>query len=275
MPRLRICPRVAASLTYRPSSQNPLLRPYSVRGTKVGVKCTGQGPSARAGREARYSSQYLFGPIESARIESVFARMDELQGVEPGSTGKEFRDLMITTRTSDGGRSTSTLRPLTLHPALSGLRLMSHLRSQDTTLKSLTVCKCRRKAARSLYRGPTSDSRISRVRLCSFWVAMTTKRPSPCGTPDSKWRPRHVGLRNLNTVGHARSLLQARNLDDVQLSHLDPLRRESVDRSMQLMSDHFGRLDRVILLPQKLTVNTVIPYALRMMRTLRTSFGAR
>jgi malonyl-CoA reductase/3-hydroxypropionate dehydrogenase (NADP+) len=29
--------------------------------------------------------------------------MDELQGVEPGSTGKEFRDLMITTRTSDGG----------------------------------------------------------------------------------------------------------------------------------------------------------------------------
>jgi malonyl-CoA reductase/3-hydroxypropionate dehydrogenase (NADP+) len=39
------------------------------------------------------------GPIESERIESVFARMDELQGVEPGSTGKEFRDLMITTRT--------------------------------------------------------------------------------------------------------------------------------------------------------------------------------
>ena len=60
-----------------------------------------------------------------------------------------------------------------------------------------------------------------------------------------------LAFRNLNMVGHARSLVQSRNLGDVQLSHLDPLRRESVDRSMQLIADHFGRLDGVILLPQK------------------------
>jgi malonyl-CoA reductase/3-hydroxypropionate dehydrogenase (NADP+) len=40
-----------------------------------------------------------------------------------------------------------------------------------------------------------------------------------------------LAFRNLNTVGHARSLLQARDLDDVQLSHLDPL-TQGVGRSL-------------------------------------------
>ena len=71
---------------------------------KSGLNALGKGLALELGENQGIRVNTLFpGPIESERIESVFARMDELQGVEPGSTGKEFRDLMITTRTSDGG----------------------------------------------------------------------------------------------------------------------------------------------------------------------------
>jgi malonyl-CoA reductase/3-hydroxypropionate dehydrogenase (NADP+) len=76
--------------------------PYVV--PKSGLNALGKGLALELGEKQGIRVNTLFpGPIESERIESVFARMDELQGVEPGSTGKEFRDLMITTRTSDGG----------------------------------------------------------------------------------------------------------------------------------------------------------------------------
>jgi malonyl-CoA reductase/3-hydroxypropionate dehydrogenase (NADP+) len=60
-----------------------------------------------------------------------------------------------------------------------------------------------------------------------------------------------LAFRSLEAVGHARSLIQSKGLDEIQLSHLDPLRRESVDRTMQFIDDHFGRLDGVIVLPRK------------------------
>ena len=72
--------------------------PYVV--PKSGLNALGKGLALELGEKQGIRVNTLFpGPIESERIESVFARMDELQGVEPGSTGKEFRDLMITTRT--------------------------------------------------------------------------------------------------------------------------------------------------------------------------------
>ena len=60
-----------------------------------------------------------------------------------------------------------------------------------------------------------------------------------------------LAFRSLESVGHARTLIQTKGLDEIQLSHLDPLRRESVDRTMQFIDDHFGRLDGVIVLPRK------------------------
>ncbi len=60
-----------------------------------------------------------------------------------------------------------------------------------------------------------------------------------------------IAFRTLESLGHARALIQARGLDHIQLAHLDPLRRESVDRAMQFVADHFGRLDGVMVLPRE------------------------
>ena len=93
--------------------------PYVV--PKSGLNALGKGLALELGEKQGIRVNTLFpGPIESERIESVFARMDELQGVEPGSTGKEFRDLMITTRTSDGGLEYKYPTRLTSPPVSSG-----------------------------------------------------------------------------------------------------------------------------------------------------------
>ena len=225
--------------------------PYVV--PKSGLNALGKGLALELGEKQGIRVNTLFpGPIESERIESVFARMDELQGVEPGSTGKEFRDLMITTRTSDGGLEYKYPTPTDV---ASGIVWLASDESSALSGHHIEVTNGMQVPAQSrsqLVSWP--DKRLEdlsgQVVLIlggdDYQEAVTfAERQIQSGARVM------LAFRNLTTVGHARSLLQARNLDDVQLSHLDPLRRESVDRSMQLMSDHFGRLDGVILLPQK------------------------
>ena len=225
--------------------------PYVV--PKSGLNALGKGLALELGEKQGIRVNTLFpGPIESERIESVFARMDELQGVEPGSTGKEFRDLMITTRTSHGGLEYKYPTPTDV---ASGIVWLASDESSALSGHHIEVTNGMQVPAQSrsqLVSWP--DKRLEdlsgQVVLIlggdDYQEAVTfAERQIQSGARVM------LAFRNLNTLGHARSLLQARNLDNVQLSHLDPLRRESVDRSMQLMSDHFGRLDGVILLPQK------------------------
>ena len=76
--------------------------PYVV--PKSGLNALGKGLALELGEKQGIRVNTLFpGPIESERIDTVFARMDELQNIAPGSTSQEFRDLMITTRTGDDG----------------------------------------------------------------------------------------------------------------------------------------------------------------------------
>ncbi|MGB2361614.1 MAG: SDR family oxidoreductase, partial [Luminiphilus sp.] len=225
--------------------------PYVV--PKSGLNALGKGLALELGEERGIRVNTLFpGPIESERIDTVFATMDELQNIPPGSTSQEFRDLMITTRNGEEGLEYRYPTPTDVANGIvwlaseesaavsghhvevtNGMQVPAQSRSQlvswpDKRLEDLT------------------DNVVLILGGSDYEQALTyAERQINSGA--------HVLLafRSLESVGHARTLIQTKGLDEIQLSHLDPLRRESVDRTMQFIDDHFGRLDGVIVLPRK------------------------
>ncbi len=225
--------------------------PYVV--PKSGLNALSKGMAIELGEERGIRVNTLFpGPIESERIDTVFARMDELQNIPPGSTSQEFRDLMITTRRGDEALEYRYPTPTDVANGIvwlaseeaaavsghhveitNGMQVPAQSRSQlvswpDKRLEDLT------------------DHVVLILGGADYEEALTyAERQISSGA--------HVLLafRTLESVGHARTLIQSRNIEEIQLSHLDPLRRESVDRTMQFIDDHFGRLDGVIVLPRE------------------------
>ena len=225
--------------------------PYVV--PKSGLNALSKGLALELGEERGIRVNTLFpGPIESERIDMVFARMDELQGLDAGSTGKEFRDLMITCREGENGleyryptptdvASTVTWLASGESAALSGhhfevtngMQVPAQSRSQlvswpDKRLEDL------------------SGNIVLVLGGSDYKEAVTfAERHTDSGAKVV------LAFRNLDALGHARGILQAKELGDIQLTHLDPLRRESVDRTIRFIEDHFGRLDGVVVMPQK------------------------
>ncbi len=225
--------------------------PYVV--PKSGLNALSKGLALELGEERGIRVNTVFpGPIESERINTVFARMDELQGLEPGSTGKEFRDLMITTREGDGGLDYSYPTP-------------------DDVASTITWLAADESAALSGHHFEVTNGMQVPAQSRSQLVSWPDKRLEDLsgtlvlilGGSDHgeavTFAERHIesgarvllAFRNLEAVGHARGIIQGREVDRIQLTHLDPLRRESVDRTMQFIDDHYGRLDGVVVLPQK------------------------
>jgi malonyl-CoA reductase/3-hydroxypropionate dehydrogenase (NADP+) len=225
--------------------------PYVV--PKSGLNALSKGLALELGEDRGIRVNTIFpGPIESERIDTVFARMDELQGLEPGSTGKEFKDLMITTRDGEDG-------------------LAYRYPTPDDVASAITWLASNESAALSGHHVEVTNGMQVPAQSRSQLVSWPDKRLEDLtgsivlilGGSDYNeavtFAQRHtesgaqvlLAFRNLEAVGHARSIIQAKDMDNVQLSHLDPLRRESMDRTMQFIDDHFGRLDGVIVLPQK------------------------
>jgi len=225
--------------------------PYVV--PKSGLNALSKGLALELGEERGIRVNTLFpGPIESERIDTVFARMDELQGLEPGSTSQEFIDLMITTR--DTGEGLQYRYP-TPDDVASSIMWLATPESAAVSGHHVEVTNGMQVPAQSrahLVSWPDkrledlTDSIVLVLGGSDYDEALTfAQRHTESGARVL------LAFRNLESVGHARAALQARGVDGVQLSHLDPLRRESVDRTMQFIDDHFGRLDGVIVLPQK------------------------
>ena len=225
--------------------------PYVV--PKSGLNALSKGLALELGEKYGIRVNTLFpGPIESERIDTVFKRMDELQGLEPGSTGKEFRGLMITTRKTEDGLE---YRYPTPTDVASGIVWLASEESAALSGHHIEVTNGMQVPAQSrsqLVSWP--DKRLEDLSGQTVIIlggadyeeaVIFAERQIQSGAKVM------LAFRSLSAVGHARSLIQSRNMGDVQLSHLDPLRRESVDRTMQLIDDQFGRLDGVILLPQK------------------------
>jgi malonyl-CoA reductase/3-hydroxypropionate dehydrogenase (NADP+) len=58
-----------------------------------------------------------------------------------------------------------------------------------------------------------------------------------------------LAFRSLEERRPGPGAVRAGTIATIQLTHLDPLRQESVDRAFQFIDDRFGRLDGVIMLP--------------------------
>ncbi len=225
--------------------------PYVV--PKSGLNALSKGLALELGENQGIRVNTVFpGPIESERIDTVFARMDELQGVEPGSTGKEFRDLMITTRKTDSGLEYRYPTPTDVASSIIWLASDESAALSGHHIEVTNGMQVPAQSRSQLVSWP--DKRLEDLTGQTVLIlggddyeeaVIFAERQIQSGARVM------LAFRELGALGHARSQVHVRNLGNIQLSHLDPLRRESVDRSMQLINDHFGRLDGVIVLPQK------------------------
>ena len=194
--------------------------PYVV--PKSGLNALGKGLALELGEERGIRVNTLFpGPIESERIDTVFATMDELQNIPPGSTSQEFRDLMITTRNGEEGLE---YRYPTPTDVANGIVWLASEESAAVSGHHVEVTNGMQVPAQSrsqLVSWP--DKRLedltNNVVLIlggsDYEQALTyAERQINSGA--------HVLLafRSLESVGHARTLIQTKGLDEIQLSHL-------------------------------------------------------
>jgi malonyl-CoA reductase/3-hydroxypropionate dehydrogenase (NADP+) len=225
--------------------------PYVV--PKSGLNALSIGLARELGDERSIRVNTLFpGPIESERIDTVFGNMDALQSAPAGTTSKEFRDLMIVRREAPDGAfdfryptpsdvaSTVTWLASDESAALSGhhievtngMKVPAQSRSKLVSWPDKRLEDLSNQVVLILGGGDYEDAlafaerhRVSGARLV-------------------------LAFRTLESLGQARSVIASREMEDIHLVHLEPLRRESVDRCFDFIRDHFGRLDGVIVLPR-------------------------
>jgi len=225
--------------------------PYTV--PKSGLNALSHGLALELGEERGIRVNTVFpGPIKSERIDNVFAAMDGLQGVEPGSSSKEFRDLMINRRPDEDGEL--DYRYPTPADVASTVTWLSSGESASLSGHSFEVTNGMQVPAQS--RSKLVSWPDKRLEDLSGQVVLIL------GGSDYDealvFAERHMlsgarivlAFRTLEALGYARSLTASRNLDQIHLLHLDSLRSESSDRTFDYIRDHFGRLDAVVVLPR-------------------------
>lgn len=223
--------------------------PYVV--PKSGLNALSQGLARELGDEYGIRVNTVFpGPIESERIDTVFANMDALQGADSGTTSQEFRDLMILRRENADGDY--DYRYPTPSDVASTITWMASSESASLSGHHLEVTNGMQVPAQS------------RAKLVSWpdqrLEDLTGKVVFILGGSDYEealtFAERHMSsgakvvlaFRSLESLGFARSKSQSRGLDALHLLHLEPLRRESADRTFDYIRDHFGRLDGILVL---------------------------
>jgi malonyl-CoA reductase/3-hydroxypropionate dehydrogenase (NADP+) len=225
--------------------------PYVV--PKSGLNALSHGLALELGEERGIRVNTVYpGPIESERIDTVFAAMDALQGAEPGTTGREFRGLMVNRRLDDDGELSYR------YPT------PADVANTVTWLASDESAACSRHAF-EVTNGMQVPAQ-SRSKLVSWpdkrLEDLTGQVVFILGGSDYEealvFAQRHLisgaqvvlAFRTLEALGSARSLAASRGLDQIHLLHLEPMRSESADRSFDYVRDHFGRLDGVVVLPR-------------------------
>ena len=225
--------------------------PYAVPKSGLNALSLGLARELGAGdRGIRVNTIYP-GPIESERIETVFSAMDSLQKLEPGSTAARFKGLMLNRRPDNNG-SMNYIYP----------------RPQDVANTLLWLASPEAEAFSGQVFEVTNGMQVpaeSRSKLVSWpdnrLVDLRGRVVLILGGGDIEealgFANRNVergadvvlAFRTLDGIGQARARLQASGEQRVNLTHLDPLRQESVDRAFQFVDDQYGRLDGVIVLP--------------------------
>ncbi|MGY6553381.1 MAG: SDR family NAD(P)-dependent oxidoreductase [Wenzhouxiangella sp.] len=205
-----------------------------------------------AGNERGIRVNTVFpGPIESERIDTVFAAMDALQKLEPGSTASGFKGLMLNRRAdAEGNMSFVYPRPIDVANTLVWLASPESDAYSGHAFEVTNGMQVPAQSRSKLVSWP--DNRLVDLRKR---VVLILAGADADEALEFAQRNRDRGatvvlaFRSLPALGVARARLGAEAERKVQLTHLDPLREESVDRAFQLIEDQFGRLDGVIVLP--------------------------
>ncbi|MFK7831046.1 MAG: SDR family oxidoreductase [Congregibacter sp.] len=225
--------------------------PYVV--PKSGLNALSIGLAKELGDERGIRVNTLFpGPIESERIDTVFGNMDALQSAPAGTTSQEFRDLMIARRETPGGEF--EYRYPTPNDVASTVTWLASSESAALSGHHIEVTNGMQVPAQSrskLVSWP--DKRLEDLSGQVVFVLAGTDYEDALAFAE-----RHMvsgakvvlAFRSLESLGFARSLSASRGLEAIHLLHLEPLRRESADRSFDYVRDHFGRLDGIIVLPR-------------------------
>lgn len=225
--------------------------PYVV--PKSGLNALSIGLSKELGEEYGIRVNTLFpGPIESERIDMVFSNMDALQSAEPGTTSSEFRGLMIARRENNEGEY--EYRYPTPIDVASTITYLASDESAAISGHHIEVTNGMQVPAQSrskLVSWP--DKRLEDLTDQVVFILGGSDYEDALAIADRhRVSGAHVVLafRSLEALGYARSLTASRGLDDIHLLHLEPLRRESAERTFDYIRDQFGRLDGIVVLPR-------------------------
>ena len=226
--------------------------PYVV--PKAALNALSDGLAAELGddlRGIRVNTVYP-GPIESERIDTVFAAMDDLQGFESGTTSKEFRELMLLRRTADGAEGTYRYpKPDDVASTILWLATPESAAFSGQSFEVTNGMNVSKESRSELVSWP--DKRL--VDLRNWVVLVLGGRDIEEAMAFSARHSDHganvvLAFRSLEALEKARRYVQAKNTEPMHLMLMDPLRRDTVDRTLQFVNDHFGRLDGAIVLPE-------------------------
>ncbi|MEM1080217.1 MAG: SDR family NAD(P)-dependent oxidoreductase [Pseudomonadota bacterium] len=226
--------------------------PYVVPKSGLNALSLGMARELGAGDRGIRVNTVFPGPIESERIDTVFAAMDGLQALEPGSTSSTFKALMTHRRADESGDM--DYRYPRTDDVANTILWLSSTESDAFSGHAFEVTNGMQVPAQSrskLVSWP--DNRLVDLRdQVVLILGGADIDEALTFTERNRDRGAEVVLafRSLGHVGQARARLQAQGDRHIQLTHLDPLRPESVDRAFKLINDQFGRLDGVIMLPK-------------------------
>ncbi len=225
--------------------------PYAVPKSGLNAFSLGLARELGGGERGIRVNTVFPGPIESERIDTVFAAMDTLQKLEPGSTASAFKGLMLNRRPdADGNMHFVYPRPIDVAHTLVWLASPESAAYSGHSFEVTNGMQVPAQSRSKLVSWP--DNRLVDLR---HRVVMILGGSDVAEALAFAERNRERGalvvlaFRSLPAIGRARALLGSEAERKVKLTHLDPLREESVDRAFQLVEDQFGRLDGVIVLP--------------------------
>ncbi len=226
--------------------------PYVV--PKAGLNALSEGLATELGddsRGIRVNTVYP-GPIESERIDSTFSTMDGLQNLEPGTTSQQFKELMILRRGANGQEGAFGYpKPDDVASTVLWLASDESAAFSGQAFEVTNGMKVPIESRSELVSWP--DKRL--VDLRDWVVLVVGGRDIEEAMTFSARHTNHgahvvLAFRSLEALEKARRYVQTKSTAPVHLMLMDPNRRETVDRTLQFVEDHFGRLDGAIILPE-------------------------
>lgn len=226
--------------------------PYVVPKSALNALSLGLARELGPSRGVRVNTVFP-GPIESERIERVFADMDRLRAASPGTTSEELLDLMILRRSDQGAP------PVFRYPkpadVASAIVWLASDESAAFTGHAFEITHGMQVPAQSrakLVSWP--DMRL--VDLDGRVVLILGGEPIEESVAFAEAHLRYdarvvLAFREIETLERARRLVIDRGSRPLHLLHLDPLRTDSIVRALAFVEDHYGRLDATLVLPPR------------------------